>query len=121
MTLPISKKKYENGRGLIAIGVFVLLFYFGVNSLTQVSVLLSEIETLQMYENDELEESAIEEELVPVCDSNSNQYNLDRCVILILEERINAQSRIMFWSFLPTAGITLIAVGLYRLKINETK
>ena len=64
MSLPISERKYESGRGVIAIGIFVLLFYFGVNSLIQVGALLSEIQTLEMYENGELkkvfEEKGIE-------------------------------------------------------------
>ena len=126
MGLPISKKKFESGRGLIAIGTFVLLFYFAIFSFIQVGNLLSEIAILEMYENDEPEESANggeesagEAEIAPVCDSNSNDYDLDECIILTQEGKVNAKAMQTIWSFFPTAGISLIAIGLHRLRINQ--
>jgi len=126
MGLRISIKKFESGRGLIAIGTFVLLFYFATLSFIQVSNLLSEIAILEMYENDEPEESANggeesagEAEIAPVCDSNSNDYDLDECIILTQEGKVNAQAMQTIWSFFPTAGISLIAIGLHRLRINR--
>ena len=91
----------------------------------QVGNLLSEIAILEMYENGEPEEaandgeeSAGETEIAPVCDNSSNEFDLEECIILIQKGKVNAQSLQTIWSFFPTAGISLIAIGLHRLRVN---